>query len=242
MYRFVKFVLSIDQAKGKSAMTTEVPARKSTWKQDPEAVKADILRVATAEFAEQGLSGARIDEIASKTLVSKRMIYYYFGDKEGLYRAVLEGVYAKLRADEEALNLDGFDPVNALRRLTESTFESHHALPDFIRLVMIENIHHAKYMKRSEVIPRLNVSIIDRLEQICQRGTAAGLFYEDVDPLTLHWMISAMSFYNVSNRYTFSHSFGESLQTTEGQSALRHLVVEAVLASSVIGHRHSPHL
>jgi AcrR family transcriptional regulator len=218
-------------------MTDQAPLRKSTWKQDPEAVKADILRVATTEFADHGLSGARIDEIAAKTSVSKRMIYYYFQDKEGLYRAALEGVYARLRADENALVLGDLDPVAALEKLTIATFESHRARPDFIRLVMIENIHHGSYMSQSEVIPRLNSKIIDTLTALCARGKAAGLFYESLDPVELHWMISAMSFYNVSNRYTFSHSFGTQLQSEDGQARLRKRVVDAVLSMSVIGHR-----
>lgn len=217
-------------------MTEQTPARKSTWKQDPDAVKADILRVATAEFADRGLSGARIDEIAAKTSVSKRMIYYYFKDKEGLYRAVLEGIYARLRANENALDLEGLGPVAALEELTKATFDSHRALPDFIRLVMIENIHHATYMKQSSIIPRLNSKIIQTLTALCTRGRAAGLFRSDVDPVELHWMISAMSFYNVSNRDTFSHSFGSELQSEEGQARLKSRVVDAVLSMTVIGH------
>jgi AcrR family transcriptional regulator len=216
-------------------MTEQMSARKSTWKQDPEAVKADILRVATAEFADRGLSGARIDEIAAKTSVSKRMIYYYFQDKEGLYRAVLEGVYARLRANENALDLEGLDPVAALAELTKATFDSHRALPDFIRLVMIENIHHAAYMKQSSIIPRLNSKIIATLTTLCARGKAAGLFHAKVEPVELHWMISAMSFYNVSNRDTFSHSFGPEMYTEEGQGRLRNRVVDAVLSMTVIG-------
>ncbi len=214
-------------------MTDQTPRRKSSWKQDPEAVKVDILKVATAEFADRGLSGARIDEIAAKTSVSKRMIYYYYSDKEGLYRAVLEGVYARLRANENALDLSGLDPVAALTAITKATFDSHHALPDFIRLVMIENIHHARYMKQSDVIPALNSSIIAKLSALCEAGKAAGIFRADVDPVELHWMISAMSFYNVSNRETFSHSFGGELHTEDGQNRLRGRVVDAVLSMAV---------
>ena len=223
-------------------MTEQAPARKSTWKQDPEAVKADILRVATAEFADRGLSGARIDEIAAKTSVSKRMIYYYFSDKEGLYRAALEGVYARLRANERALDLTGLDPIAALAELIKATFDSHRSLPDFIRLVMIENIHHAAYMKQSLIIPELNSSIISKLAELCDAGKAAGIFYDHVDPVELHWMISSMSFYNVSNRETFSHSFGAELHTSAGQQRLRQRVVDAVLAIAVKPRPNAPPL
>lgn len=219
-------------------MTIQQTGRKITWKQDPETVKAEILRVATKEFADQGLSGARIDEIAAKTSFSKRMIYYYFGDKEGLYLHVLEAAYGRMRAGENAPGLEALDPVEALRQLVGLTFDAHLSEPDFIRLVMIENIHHARYLKTSKVIPDLNRPIIDKLRNVCDRGKAAGVFYPDADPLELHWMISALSFYNVSNRHSFGTSFGGSLHTPEGQARLRHRAVEAVMAATVIGHKH----
>ena len=90
-------------------------ARTQNWTQNPAGVKADILRVAVAEFAAHGLAGARVDEITAQTKTSKRMIYYYFGDKKGLYRAALEHVYAEMRASEAAVmpfpRLDVTPPV-----------------------------------------------------------------------------------------------------------------------------------
>jgi AcrR family transcriptional regulator len=115
--------------------------RSAGWKQDPAGVRKNILAVAMAEFAANGLSGARIDEIAAKTNTSKRMIYYYFGDKEGLYGRVLEEAYRQVRAGEQELDLEHLPPVEALRKLAEFTFDHHSRNPDFIRIVMIENIH-----------------------------------------------------------------------------------------------------
>lgn len=211
-------------------------ARKAHWKQNPDGVKEDILRVATEEFAAHGLSGGRIDEIARKTEASKRMIYYYFGDKDGLYQAVLERVYSTLRENEDALKVGNLDPVAALSRLVEATFEAHANTPLFIRLVMIENIHNAAYLRRSEIIPGLNRSIIDKLDDVCTRGKAAGLFRANADPLELHWLISSSSFYNVSNKETFSTSFGDSLYTAQGQARLKQRVVDMILGLVVIGY------
>ena len=115
--------------------------RVRSWKQDPEAVRADILCAAKAEFAKNGLAGTRVKDIADRIQTSRRMIFYYFGDKEGLYRAVLEEAYRQVRQAEVALNLDGLPPVEALRKLVEFTFDHHRENADFIRLVMIENIH-----------------------------------------------------------------------------------------------------
>lgn len=210
--------------------------RKSSWKQDPEAVQADILRVATDEFAAHGLSGARIDDIARKTKASKRMIYYYFNDKEGLYQAVLERVYSTLRENEDKLKVEDLDPVAGLALLVRATFEAHAATPMFIRLVMIENIHNAEYLRRSDIVPRLNRSIIAKLEDVCARGKAQGIFREDANPLELHWLISSPSFYNVSNRATFSTSFGKDLYGPAGQKRLTQHVVDMILGLVVIGY------
>lgn len=211
-----------------AGLRTQKGATRGGWKQDPAGVQANIVAVATAEFAQNGLSGARIDEIAAKTRTSKRMIYYYFGDKDGLYRRVLEEAYRKVRDGEQRLDLENLTPVEALRRLVEFTFDHHSRNPDFIRLVMIENIHHGAYMAQSDVIREVNAGAIRNLEEICRRGREAGLF-RPVDPVELHWHISALSFFNVSNRATFSGIFGGELFSEGGQERLRRHVVDMVL-------------
>ncbi len=207
-------------------------SRKSTqgWKQNPQAVQRDILRVAMREFAENGLSGARIDDIAAKTATSKRMIYYYFGDKESLYARALEAAYAKVRDGEDKLDLAGLPPDEALAKLVEFTFDHHRANPDFIRMVMIENIHHAAYLKQSKMIRSLNEAAISQLAGIIARGQAQGCFRPGLDPMMMHWQISALSFFNVSNKPTFSALFGPALFTRAGQDDLRAQAVEAILA------------
>ena len=149
---------------------------RSGWKQDPEGVRNNILSVARAEFADTGLSGARIDEIAAKTNTSKRMIYYYFGDKEGLYLRALESAYHEVRQGEAELDLIGLSPSEALARLVEFTFDHHHLHEDFIRMVMIENIHHGEYLQQSTVIREMNVTAIDHIAGIYRRGVAEGVF------------------------------------------------------------------
>jgi AcrR family transcriptional regulator len=198
-------------------------------KRDPEGVRRDILQIATAVFAESGLSGARIDEIAARTKTSKRMIYYYFGDKEGLYRASLEAAYAQVRAGEEELDLCRLPPAEALARLVAFTFDYHRSNPDFIRLVMIENIHNANHLSGSDMIRSRNTTVIDRLADIIRRGQEADSFRPDLDPVELHWQISALSFFNVSNRPTFSVLFGGDLYSAAGQHKLRTQIVEMIL-------------
>lgn len=209
-------------------------------KYDPEGTRTNIIAVAMKEFAENGLSGARIDEIAAKTRTSKRMIYYYFGDKAGLYRHVLESAYGRVRTGEAALQLDDLPPDEALRRLVDFTFSHHSANPDFIRLVMIENIHHGKYLAASETIEKLNADAVEHIARIYRAGTAQGLFRTGLRPLELHWMISALSFFNVSNRATFTTIFGPDLHGPDGQSALKQHAIDMVLRFALQPHLIDP--
>jgi AcrR family transcriptional regulator len=200
-----------------------------TRAQDPEGTRKNILEVAAQEFALNGLSGARIDEIAAKTRSSKRMIYYYFGSKEGLYLSALENAYRQVREGEAELDVKGLPPLEALKRLVEFTFDHHHQHEEFIRMVMIENIHHGAFLERSNVIRDLNVTAIGDIEAIYANGLADGLFRAGLDPLEIHWQISALCFFNVSNRATFSKIFGKDVGTPAYQASLRMQAVEMVL-------------
>ncbi|MDF2235350.1 TetR/AcrR family transcriptional regulator [Albimonas sp. CAU 1670] len=217
----------LDESEAEAGAEPEGARRR--WKQDPATVQADILDAARALFARKGYSGARVEEIAASTSYSKRMIYYYFGDKEGLWRAVLAEAYRRTREAEEALDLRGVPPVEALRRLAEFTFENHAARRDFIRLVMIENVHEGAHMPDADEMAGPNLSVIRLLADIYERGLAAGLFRPGLTPLELHWQISALSYFNVANRATFSRIFGDALFTPDGQDRLKRQVGEALL-------------
>ena len=196
---------------------------------DAEKSLADILEVATAEFADKGLAGARIDEIAAATRTSKRMIYYHFESKEALYIAVLEAAYRRIRAIEAELHLDDLAPEDALRKLVAFTFDYQHDNEPFIRLVMNENMHRGEYLARSSIIQELNVPAIDAVSRVYQRGLDAGVFRRDVDPIDLHMSISALCFFNVANRYTFSLIFKRDLTSPAALRARRDSVVEMVV-------------
>lgn len=203
---------------------------RKTWKQDAEGVKHDILMVAMDEFADHGLAGARIDEIADKTKTSKRMIYYYFGDKDGLYLAALEAAYAKVRAGEEVIDIDDQSPIDAMANLVRSIFDHHRSEPNLIRMVMNENVNHATYLKRSEFIRDLNLLSRRRIGRILERGQADGVFRADIDEGFLHWQIQAQCFYNVANRPSFSTKYGDELFSDEGQGRMREMIVASTLA------------
>lgn len=196
---------------------------------DPERTMANILEVATAEFADKGLSGARIDEIAAATRTSKRMIYYYFGSKEGLYVAVLEEAYSRIRHIESELHLEDLPPEDALRKLVGFTFDYQLENPDFIRLVMTENINRGEFLAQSRKIQQLNVPAIVAIRDVYERGVKARVFRKDVDPVDLHMSISALCFFNVSNRHTFSLIFKRDLESPRAISARRDSIIEMVV-------------
>jgi AcrR family transcriptional regulator len=212
----------------KSGLKTGQEAREARV-QDPEGTRRNILEVASKEFALNGLSGARIDEIAARTRFSKRMIYYYFGDKEGLYLRALENAYREVREAESQLDTEDLSPVAALAKLVEFTFDHHHFHEEFIRMVMIENIHHGQYLDQSEVIRELNVTAIDHIARIYARGVEAGVFRPGLDPVELHWQVSALCFFNVSNRATFSKIFGRDFGAAAQLEGLRRNAVEMLL-------------
>jgi AcrR family transcriptional regulator len=176
------------------------------------------------------LSGARIDAIALESGANKGMIYYYFGSKEDLYVAALEESYRRFRQIEEGLQIDeSLPPVQALRMLVSASFDFHAAHPEFIRMVMSENINQGEYIRKIPELRAINRSAITLLERLCQRGIAEGVFRADLDPVDLHMSISALSFYNVSNRHTFSFIFDRDLGAPEVHVARRASVVDTIL-------------
>jgi AcrR family transcriptional regulator len=200
-----------------------------TRKPDATRTRQDILDVARAEFTEHGLTGARVDAIAEKTRTTKRMIYYYFGSKEGLYAAVLEQAYAGIRTAEAQLDLTTQDPETALRHLIEFTFDYHDSHPDFVRLVAVENINQGQFLPRMEKIQDVNANALETLAAILEKGRAQGIFRNDATPVEIHLMISGLCFHRVSNRYTFGTIFNIDLTDPEIGKRHRKMVADAIL-------------
>jgi AcrR family transcriptional regulator len=205
-----------------------VGPRKSR-KNNPEKTRENILQEAIVEFVQQGLSGARVDAIADRIHTSKRMIYYYFGSKEQLYVEVLEKLYGDIRNTENRLNLSELAPVEAIRRLVEFTFDHHDRNVDFVRIVSIENIHNAEYVKRSDAIKAMNNTVLDALGVTLRRGADEGVFRPGLDPLDVHLLMSSFCFYRVSNRHTLSEIFQIDLPNERIKQRHREMICESVL-------------
>ena len=187
-----------------------------------------IIDIATAEFVEKGLAGARIDEIAGKA--TKRKIYYYFEGKEELYRAVLKRAYQRVRASEAQVDIESGTAVEALRRLIEHDVHYHSEHSELVRLVMNENIHRAEHLKQIPDLPSGNRQVITILSRIIARGEEEGSFRKGIDPVELHLNMTALSFYNVSNQFTFAQNFGVDMTSPEAVERRAKQVADIIIA------------
>jgi AcrR family transcriptional regulator len=193
-------------------------------------VRQNIIGAARALFAEKGYSSATVDEIVVKAKTTKPMLYYYFGNKEGLFAAVLEDVYAGMREIESSLRVIDLPAVDAMRKAVQVTFDYHAQHPEWVRLISIANIHHAKHIRASKTIASRNVPIVEIMGSLLRQGTHEGVFRSDVDPLHLHLLIISLCYYRVSNRHTWKVIFKRDLSTAKELRLQRDMAVDVVLS------------
>jgi AcrR family transcriptional regulator len=178
---------------------------------DPEATRAAILAAALTEFAEHGLGGARVDDIALRAQLDKKLLYYYFGNKDELFTAVLEQAYAHIRSRERHLALDEVDPVEAIRRLVAFTWNYYLEHPEFLRLLNTENQYRAEHVKKSVSIKTMHSPFIALIETILDRGRKQGVFRSGIDPVQLYISIAGLAWFYIGNSYTLSAYFSRDL-------------------------------
>lgn len=194
------------------------PTKKTGWQRDPEGMRKRILEAATAEFAGHGFGGARIDRIAKVAGANKRMLYYHVGNKEQLYLEVLEGTYESIRAAERLLNLETLAPMAALTRLLEFTWHYYLEHPEFLALLSIENMHRAKFLKKSRKIKLLHSPFVALIDDILRRGEAEGTVRAGIDPVQLYISIASLCWFYLSNNRTLSTIFGRDLLDIEAKN------------------------
>ena len=178
---------------------------------DAEKTKSEILRAARDEFCEQGFNGARVDSIAARAKTNKRMLYHYWGNKEALYSAVLLDAYQEIRRGERELTLSQFSPTEAIDRMVRFTFRHFLANPWFPRLLAVENLQNARFLKQIKDLPALHSPLVAELGGILERGHRLGVFRTDVDPTQLYISIAGLGYFYVSNMKTLSVIFGRDL-------------------------------
>jgi AcrR family transcriptional regulator len=178
---------------------------------DAERTKASILKAAREEFCDQGFNGARVDAIADRAQANKRLLYHYFGNKEALYEAVLLDAYQEIRRGERELRISQYDPVEAVDRIIRFTFRHFLANPWFPRLLSVENLQNARFVKKIKNVEEIRSPIVQELQDIVKRGHAEGIFRTDVDPMQLYISIISLCYFYVSNMATLSVVFGKDL-------------------------------
>lgn len=198
-------------------------------RRDPERVRARILQAAVGEFSDKGLSGARVDEIARRADVNKRMLYHYFGDKEALFLAALEFAYEHIRNAELELHLDDLDPEEGMRRLVGFTFDYLRRAPYFIGLLSSENLHKARHLKKSKRIRDMHSPIVTMIENLLKRGAEKGVFRADADPVQLFISMTGTVYFYFSNVHTLSTIFGRNFASKAERDERREHIVELIL-------------
>jgi AcrR family transcriptional regulator len=196
---------------------------------DAERTQLVILGAAEVEFASKGLAGARVDVIADRAGANKRMLYYYFGSKEGLYLAVLERMYIAMRQAERELNLTNLEPLEAIKRLVEFKFDYCQAHPLLIPLLSGENMLGGNYLKRSRKLRDMHLSLVEVIRKVLKSGESKGVIRPGIDPLHLYLSISAESYFYFSNAATLSAAFGRPLLSEAEQRLRRKHCVDVIL-------------
>ena len=178
---------------------------------DPAQTRARILAAARAEFAAHGLGGARVDRIAHEAGANKRMLYYYFGNKDDLFLVVLEDAYAQIRDAEKELRLTEIDPPEAIRRLVAFTWDYYLEHPEFMTLLNSANLHRARHLEKSDKVRSMHSPFVAMIEEILERGRKAGVFRAGVDPVQLYISIASLTYFYLGNKFTLSAIFGRDL-------------------------------
>ena len=230
--------MGFDDTASAAVRAGDTPPRKARRTMDPkpekrqrdaEATQARILAAAKKEFARNGLGGARIDEIAERAKANKRMIYHYFGNKEDLFRIVLEEAYLDIRAAEKKLNLEDLPARQAMERFVRFTWEYYLKNPEFVTLVNSENLHRARHLKKSERVGPAQRQLVSMVEGILNRGVTEGVFRPGIDPVQLNITIAAVNYYYLTNRYTGTLLFERDMMAKEALDARIAFNIDTVL-------------
>jgi len=197
---------------------------------DPERTKQRIIDTSIDEFTERGFDGARIDAIAEQSQTNKSLIYKYFNSKEELYIASLSNTYEKLRTSQHEIDLDENAPVEAVRKLVQSTFDTFADNPRVVRMLTHENVQNARFLKQALDIKTLYTPLLEKLSRVILSGQNQGIFRADVDLKHLYVSISALGYFYFSNIHTLSIVLDEKLESSAEVAKQRDQAVDIILA------------
>lgn len=187
-----------------------------------------ILAAAEIEFSEKGLYGARIDEIASRSGINKRMIYQYFGNKNGLYKTVLVTVYNRLGACEsEVIGFAG-ECLDEIRQMIRAYFYFLKNNPTYVRMVMWENLNYAASFQENNLGGIRNPVKIE-LKRLISEGKSKGIIRQDINDEQVLQTLFACSFNYFSNIHTMCHVLNRNLLAEDVIEERIHSVTDMVM-------------
>jgi TetR/AcrR family transcriptional regulator len=198
-------------------------------RRNPVATKRALLAAARVAFAEHGFAGARVDDIAERAGVNKQLVYHHYGDKDGLYLAVLERLYEEIRQAEAKLNLSGLEPEDAMRKLVGASFDHLAANPDFVALLNDENRQGARHVKASTKLPSMHSPLVATIGEMLKAGVQAGVFRPGINAMQLYISIAGLSFFFFSNAPTLSAIFRSTLDSPAARRMRKRHVIDMVM-------------
>lgn len=188
-----------------------------------------ILRAATKVFARYGYEGGSVEKISRLAKSYDRMIYYYYGSKEGLFVAVLEGIYRRMDEAEVKVAPDPSSPVEALKTVIRFKLDYYWRNPDFMTLLNTENLHKGRHVSKLERKGEYSSHAVRIIAKILESGAQQGLFREDLSARDVFLLIASAAYFYTSNRYTLSVFLGEELDAPEAVRHWEAFVIDSVL-------------
>jgi AcrR family transcriptional regulator len=194
-----------------------------------QATRDGILKAATKVFAKYGFDGGSVEKISSAAKSVDRMLYYYFGNKEGLFIAVIEDMYRQMNEAEAELVLDTEQPVQALKDVIAFVLNYYRRHPEFVTLLNTENLHQGRHIVKLDQAAQYSSPAVDVIRRILQTGVQQGLFRPDVVARDVYLLIVSTGYFYMSNRFTLSAFMGEDLQAPQAVAHWQHFVTDTVL-------------
>ena len=194
-----------------------------------QATRDGILKAATKVFAKYGFDGGSVEKISSAAKSVDRMLYYYVGNKEGLFIAVIEDMYRQMNEAEAELDLDTEQPVQALKEVIAFVMNYYRHHPEFVTLLNTENLHQGRHIVKLDQAAQYSSPAIDVIRRILHTGVQQGLFRQDVVARDVYLLIVSTGYFYMSNRFTLSAFMGEDLQATQAVEDWQHFVTDTVL-------------
>ena len=225
-----KVIKAVTAAKPRAPALRRAPAKRpGIREQAAQTTRDNILRAATKVFARYGYEGGSVEKISKSAKSFDRMIYYYFGSKEGLFIEVLEDMYRRMNEAELKLTLDKAQPVESLREVIRFVVSYYSKNPEFITLLNTENLHRGKHIAKSKRAREYSSPAIEIIRQLLESGVEKGLFRAELSARNIYLLIAATGYFYISNRHTLSVFLGEDLQAPEALADWQAFILSTVL-------------